>query len=657
MTLPDHICIELYRTMVRCRYFEETVQKLKPKLKGFLHLSIGQEAVAAGLSAALRQHDILVGHHRNHSHAIAKGIPIKNIMAELYGKVTGCCRGFGGSMHIGSMEHGVFPSNAILGANVVISAGLALATKMKKTDQVIACVLGDGAMNTGAVHEGFNLAAVWDLPVVFVCENNLYAISTHIKRTTRIENLADRANAYGMPGMVVDGMDAEAVYNAASKLIQRARDGEGPSLLECKTYRFCGSFAGEIETYRTKEEVEEWRKKDPLKLGQKLVEEGILTQEMLKKIEQEAKEEIQEAIRFAEESPEPNPETITENIFAPEPTIPKHIMVEPPPGDRVLSISEALNEALLQAMERDPSVFVLGEDIGIRGGEFLVTKGFYDKFGPERVRDTPISESAIIGASIGAAIQGFRPVAEIMFNDFLGVAFDQLLNQASKLRYMSGGQVKIPMVVRTAYGAGLFAAAQHEQSLEALFVHIPGIKIAMPTTAYDAKGLLMYAILDDNPVLFFEHKLLYNEKDAVPETEYVIPFGKARIRHPGKDVTVVAIGRMVNEALKAASILEQEGISIEVIDPRTLVPFDTTTVLNSVKKTHRLVIVHEAWKRQGFGAEVAAIVAETAFNELKAPIKRIAGLDCPSPFAPNLAPRVIPNHQTIIQSIKEMLHR
>lgn len=657
MTLPNSIRIELYRTIVRCRYFEETVQELKPKLKGFLHLSIGQEAVAAGVSAALRSNDLLVGNHRGHAHAIAKGMPMNILMAELYGKTTGCCHGFGGSMHIGSMKYGVFPSNAILGANVVISAGLALAAKMKKTDQVVVCVLGDGAMNTGAVHEGFNLAAVWDLPVVFVCENNLYAISTRIDRATRIKNLADRASAYGMPGIVVDGMNPEAVYDAASKLIQQARDGKGPSLLECKTYRFCGSFAGEVDLVRSKEEIEQWRKKDPLKLGKKLVEEGVLTQEMLEQIDQEVKKEIQEAIRFAEESPEPDPQTVTNNIFAPEPIIPDNIMIEPSPGERVLSVSEALNEALRQAMERDPSVFVLGEDIALRGGEFLVTKDLYDIFGPERVRDTPISESAILGAAIGSAIGGLRPVAEIMFNDFIGVAFDQILNQAAKLRYMSGGQVKIPMVVRTAYGSGLFAAAQHEQSLEAFFVHIPGLKIVMPTTAYDAKGLLTYALFENNPVLFFEHKLLYNEKDAVPESEYVIPFGKARIRHPGTDVTVVAIGRMVNEALKAASILDKEGISIEVIDPRTLVPFDTTTILNSVKKTHRLVIVHEAWKRQGFGAEIAATVAETIFNELKAPIKRIAGLDCPTPFAPNLAPLVIPNHETIIQGIKELVHK
>jgi pyruvate dehydrogenase E1 component beta subunit len=321
---------------------------------------------------------------------------------------------------------------------------------------------------------------------------------------------------------------------------------------------------------------------------------------------------------------------------------------------RKISFGEALREALQEEMRRDETVFVLGEDIALHGGDFGVTKGLLDEFGEKRVRDTPISETAIVGLSLGAASVGMRPVAEIMFSDFLGVCMDQILNQVSKMRYMSGGQVKTPVVIRTAFGAGISAGPQHSQSPEAFFVHIPGLQVVMPSTPYDAKGLLKTAIRNDNAVIFFEHKLLYGVKGDVPEQEYLIGFGEADIKRNGTDVTIVATGLMVKEALAAAETLEKDGLTAEVIDPRTLVPLDEKTLINSVKKTGRAVVVHEAWKRSGFGAEIAAMIMEEAMDYLDAPVKRVGGLNVPTPFSPALEKYVVPNENDIVKAVKEI---
>ncbi|MGA7878814.1 MAG: alpha-ketoacid dehydrogenase subunit beta [Desulfoferrobacter sp.] len=315
---------------------------------------------------------------------------------------------------------------------------------------------------------------------------------------------------------------------------------------------------------------------------------------------------------------------------------------------------QALNEGLSQEMERDPDVFILGEDVGQFGGCFGVTQGLFQKFGEERVKDTPITESAIIGAATGAAAAGLRPVCEIMFVDFIGVAMDQLFNQAAKMRYMFGGKAKIPMVLRAPQGAGIGAAAQHSQSLEAWFAHVPGLKVAMPASPYDAKGLIVSAIRDDNPVVFLEHKLLYGVEGEVPDDLYTVEFGKAEIKRQGEDVTIVATSKMVYTALDAAEKLAEGGISAEVIDPRTIVPLDIGTIIDSVKKTHALVIVHEAVKQGGFGAEIAAQVAEQAFDYLDAPIVRIGAPFTPVPFSPPLEQAFIPNEESIIKAVRAM---
>lgn len=321
---------------------------------------------------------------------------------------------------------------------------------------------------------------------------------------------------------------------------------------------------------------------------------------------------------------------------------------------REITYLEAVREAMSQEMRQNDDVFILGEDIGVYGGAFGVTRGMIEEFGPERVRNTPISEAAIAGGAVGAALTGMRPILEIQFSDFITIAMDQMVNQAAKLRYMYGGKGKVPMVLRTPAGSGTGAAAQHSQSLEAWMAHIPGLKVVQPSTAYDAKGLLKAAIDDDNPVIFYEHKLLYKTKGFVPEEQYSIPLGKADVKRLGRDVTIVATAIMVHKALEAAAVLEKEGIDVEVVDPRTLVPLDEETIIESVKKTGRVIVVHEAVKRGGFGGEIASVIAESeAFDYLDAPIKRLGGLPIPIPYNPNLEKAAIPQVEDIIQAVKE----
>ncbi|MBC7332285.1 MAG: alpha-ketoacid dehydrogenase subunit beta [Synergistetes bacterium] len=322
---------------------------------------------------------------------------------------------------------------------------------------------------------------------------------------------------------------------------------------------------------------------------------------------------------------------------------------------REITYAEAIREALREEMKQNDKVFILGEDVGRFGGCFGVTKGLWEEFGDERVRDTPISETAIIGSAVGAAATGMRPVAEIMFCDFMGVAMDEITNQAAKMRYMFGGKVSIPMVVRTPVGGGLCAAAQHSQSLEAWFTHLPGLKVVMPSTPYDAKGLFKASIRDDNPVIFLEHKMLYGVKGPVPEEDYIVPLGVADVKREGKDLTIIATSLMVHKALEAASLLEKEGVSVEVIDPRTLYPLDEETILSSVKKTHKALVVHEAVERNGFGGEIVSIIMEKAFEYLDAPVKRVCGKNVPIPFSPPLERFVIPQVEDIVNAAKTIL--
>jgi len=649
---PAALKREMLRRMMLIRAFEKHLAEAFARGElptEAIHLSIGQEATAVGACFALRPGDTITSTHRGHGHMLAKGADLEGMLAEIYGKATGLCQGKGGSMHVTDARVGALGANGIVGASLVIAAGAALAARQQGTESVCLAFCGDGATNQGMFHEALNFAAVFDLPALFVVENNQYGEFTPLARHTRVTRLADRAAAYGIPGVQVDGNDVWAVYQAVSLAADRARRGQGPTLIECVTYRWCGHMEGETAQYRDTAEVETWKQRDPiLRWRERLLAEGVITDSEAEAIRREVADLVARAAGSAQTAPPPPPETLTDDVFAPDPV---HLYrpSPTPPATREVSYSQALWEALAEEMARDPTVFLLGEDVS-HGGYFAVTAGLAEEF-TGRVLDTPISEYAIVGAAVGAAMSGRRPVAEILFSDFLTACMDPLVNQAAKLRYMSGGQYALPLVVRTPGGAGLGMAAQHSQSLEALLTGIPGLIVIAPATPLDAKGLLKAAIRSNNPVLFFENKLLYLQTGRIPETEYLIPIGVAQVKRRGTDVTLVAIGGMVPTALAAAEALADEGVQVEVIDPRTLVPLDMAAIVRSLQKTGRLVTVEEGALTHGFGAEIAARVASLAPELLRAPVQRVAGLDVPIPYARNLERAALPDEEKIRQAV------
>ncbi len=671
--------LDILRRMWEIRLFEDTVYDLLGQnvIKGASHLYAGQEAVAVGAIAALGENDYITSTHRGHGHCHAHGdrwarTPeekqehLNKMMAELCGRATGYCRGRGGSMHIADVEKGNLGATGIVGGNIPVATGAGLSVKMQGQDQAVLCFFGDGATNTGNFHESLNMAAAWRLPVVYIVENNLYGMSVPFETVSPLPDVAARAQAYNIPGVVVDGMDPLAVYEATSAALARARRGEGPTLIECKTYRWYGHSRSDPRAYRTKEEEQAWRERDPIpNFARRLQELGIATQEELEAIGKRAQEAIAKATEFALASPMPDPAEVEEDVYVLAPPTPQEIEAERRRAQRVRSDTEmpqkyyweAIRDALAEEMEHDERVFVMGEDVGLYGGAYGATRGLYERFGPERVKDTPISEALIGGAAVGAAMTGLRPVAEIMYVDFTPLAMDQIANQGAKNRYMFGGKTRVPMVIRTEGGAGRSIAAHHSQSLEALWVHFPGIYVVMPATPYDAKGLLKAAIRDDNPIMFIEHKMLYGTQGPVPEGDYTIPLGLADIKREGTDVSIITYSRMVLRALEAAEKLAEEGISVEVVDLRSLKPLDMETVAQSVRKTGRVEGVTEAYKTGSFISELFTRINEVAFDWLDAPMVRVAAADVPVPMAETLEAAAIPGVEDIIAGVRDVLRR
>ena len=676
-SLTKEELMEYLRQMMEIRAIENNIANLLSKavLKGASHLYAGQEAVAVGAVSALRDDDLITSTHRGHGHAHAHGDKFartpeakqdhyNKMMAEVLGKKGGYCHGKGGSMHIADVDHGNLGATGIVGGNIPVAVGAALAQKIKGTDRVVLCFFGDGATNTGNFHEALNMASLWDLPVVFVCENNLYAMSVPWLKASKLTSISNRACAYGIPGVTVDGMDVLEVRGAVIEAAERARKGEGPTLIECLTYRYYGHSHSDPRAYRTREEEAEWRGRDPIKrLGNDLKVVNLSNDSEIDQLEEATQNKLDNAMKFSEASPEPLPEDTETDVFAPLKHTQADIFAEKElrekvrndPNMRQISYAQAIQEGLREEMINNPNVFVMGEDTGLYGGAYGATRGLWEEFGDWRVIDTPISEATIGGMAVGAAMAGMRPVSEIMYVDFTPLAMDQIANQGAKNRYMFGGKTTVPMVVRTEGGAGRAIAAHHSQSLESLWTHFPGIYVVMPSTPYDVKGLLKAAIQDDNPVMFIEHKMLYKEKGPVPEGDYIIPLGVADIKRPGKDITLVTYSRMVYRALEAAALLEKEGIDVEVIDLRSLKPLDMETILTSVKKTGRLVGLTESYENTAFINEVLVQVNDLAFDYLDAPMIRIASRNVPVPRAETLEDEAIPNIKRIVEACRKVV--
>ncbi len=644
--------MEMHHRMLLIRGFEQRVADLyrDGEVPGFVHLSIGQEGTAVGACWPLRPSDVITSTHRGHGHCLAKGLDPTGMFAELMGKDQGTNRGRGGSMHIADPKLGIFGANGIVAAGLPIAVGAATAAQLRSDGSVAVGFFGDGAPAQGAFHEALNLAAVWQLPVIFFCENNGYA-EFSAASTQHGASLERRAAGYGIPYTAVDGNDVAATAAAMEDVVVAARAGRGPAVVEAATYRWHGHYEGDPQRYRTPDEVRDWEARDPLLVhGSQLREMGVGDEE-IKALEASIAEELDGAVQVARQFGSPDAASLTDFVVRARPAREE----SPPPAENapLFRTMDAIRSALEAELAADDSVFIAGIDVGAGGNVFGLTRGLADQFGG-RVRDTPISETAIVGLGVGAAMAGMRPVVELMYLDFLGVCFDQLLNQAAKLPFMTGGSAEMALTVRTQFGAGRSSGSQHSQSLEALLAHIPGLSVVMPSTPADTYGLLRAAIQDPNPVVFIENRLLYGMKGPQPSPDHVVPIGKSTVVRPGSHVTVVSVSRMVHEAIAAADHLEGEGISVEVIDLRTVAPLDIEPILESVHKTSRLLIAHEAVVPFGIGAEIAATVAREGFWDLDAPIERIGAGTTPPPYAPNLEKAWLPDRDDIADAIRRL---
>lgn len=659
--LDKQALISLFRMMHIIRQSEERLAKSHQRglIYGACHTYVGQEAVAAGVFAHLHNDDVVFSTHRGHGHALAKGLHPQELIAELYGRELGCSAGRGGSMHLFNPEIGLMGTSGIVGPCILQACGGGYSFKLQRKNHVAVACFGDGAVNNGAFHEGLNMASIWKLPVVFVCENNQFATEVPFSYASGIPDVGRRAENYGIDGYELDGNDVLEIHRVAGEAIDRARNGEGPSLIECKTYRTRAHSEGMGDfTYRTKEEVDSWKTQCPIiRMRQHLLDEGLATEDELDAVDQEVRDLVEQSHQAAEASPFPPGETAVDHVYARVDVRPKesdnHQL--PAPTSRETTYVGATLEALDYAMAEDPDIFVMGEGVGIRGGNFTTTNGLFEKYGGDRLCDTPICERGFMGLGCGAAMTGTRPIIDFMIVDFILDGFGELVNQIAKMQYMSNGRLKMPVLLRGCVGIGHSAATHHSGIYHAPFSHIPGLRVVLPATPYDAKGLFAHALRVDDPVLFLEHRELMAIKGPVPEEHYEIPFGQAKVVREGTDVTVVAISMMVHHALKAADELAQEGISIEIIDPRTTSPLDLAAILQSVSKTGRVLVVDESFGPCGLASEVAAQIGDAGFDDLDAPVKRLFGVFTPTPYSPSLEAAIVPHVSDVVGAIRELL--
>jgi 2-oxoisovalerate dehydrogenase E1 component len=661
--------ISLYRSMVLIRRCEEQLARSHQRglIHGACHTYVGQEAVAAGVCAHLTKEDVVFSTHRGHGHALAKGLEPRRLFAELFGRATGCSQGRGGSMHLFAPDVGMMGTSGIVGPCILQAAGAGYSFMLLKSDRVAVAFFGDGAVNNGAFHEGLNMAAIWKLPVLFVCENNQYATEVPFAYAAGNPDVASRGASYGMPGVDVDGNDVLAVYQAAGEAVARARSGGGPTLLECRTYRTRAHAEGMGDyTYRTREEVEGWKTRCPIAcLRGSIVEAQAAPVAELEAVEAEIESVVNDAQQFADSSPWPETETAVRFVFdesaaadsrrTPTASTPKHGPVSSPDTARQITYMQATFEALAEEMASNPAIFVMGEGVGKRGGNFKTTTGLYDLYGPARLRDTPICERGFVGLGCGAAMTGTRPVVDFMFADFILDSLGEIINQIAKICYMSNGRLTVPFLLRGCIGIGHSAATHHSGNYYPMYAHFPGLRVVVPSTPYDAKGLMKKALRCNDPVIYLEHRELLNMKGPVPTGDYEIDFGRAAVVRAGSDIPVVSRALMVHQTQKACERLAGEGISVELIDPRTVAPLDLDTIRQSVAKTGRLLIVDEAFTPFGLGAEIAAALADVGFDDLDAPIRRLNGAFAPTPYSPPLEAAVVPNPESIAQAVRDLM--
>jgi len=685
--------------------------------RGPTHVSIGQEATAVGCCAAMNYDDFITSTHRGHGDSLAKGcvairgmsevelkarIPetkaskkkelmeealeghVYRAIAELFGKEDGYCKGRGGGMHIADFKAGHLGANAIVGGGVPIATGSAMSSRYFKTGKVTCCFAGDGAYANGVVLEALNWAAMgqftdptythnpYGLPIVYAVINNHYGFTGRIDgEVAGVSCVARRAAGFSDTNMhaeVVNGMDIMACMSAMRRAVEICRKGEGPVLLEFDTYRNYGHSLGDPRNeYRTKDEEAEWKSVDPIAQFEKqLLDCGCITAKKLADLKAKVADRNARMAAKAAWSKDPDPADVIKYMYTdtrvdtvPEAFATPKVVGEIPAIKRTedgqLTYKDAIKEALIEEMLRDSRVVQWGEDIAEYGGAFKVTKGLTSAFGRDRVFNSPISEACICGTAVGASMTGLRPVVELMYMDFGLMASDQISNQAAKWHYMSGASIEVPLVYRASVGGGKGYGGQHSQTLESMFAHIPGLYVVYPATPADAKGMLKSAIRDNNPIMFVESQIMYNMKGVVPEGEHLVPLGKADIKREGTQVSIVTWGPMLFDALRAADMLAKDGVSVEVVDIRSLVPLDMETILASVRKTGRCVVTSHCVGIGSFTGEIASRIMAEAFDSLDAPVLRVGAKDGIAPQAYSLEDAFLPHDRDIVAAVKQLL--
>lgn len=650
-TFTPSECQDIYKQLILPRLIEEKMLVLLRQGKISKWFSgWGQEAVSVGCAYAMDDQEYILPMHRNLGVFTTRKIPLERLFAQFQGKANGFTNGRDRSFHFGSQDHKLVGMISHLGPQLGIADGIALSAKIKQTKQTTLVFSGDGGASEGDFHEALNVAAVWDLPVIFAIENNCWGLSTPSSEQFRCKQFIDKGIGYGMEAIQVDGNNILEVIDAVRKIKAQITQNPRPFILELMTFRMRGHEEASGTKYYPEGLQAHWEPKDPVSTFESyLLAEKILDQNTIDQIKQDYKQEIQAAFNAANNAPKIQVDLQKElqDVYAPHEFTP----VQPTDQGEELRFIDAIQDGLKLAMHRHSDLVLMGQDIAEYGGAFKVTEGFVAEFGKDRVRNTPLCESAIIGAGLGLSIAGMKAMVEMQFADFVSVGFNQIVNNLAKIHWRWGQNADV--VVRMPTGAGTAAGPFHSQSNEAWFVHTPGLKVVYPSNPYDAKGLLLAAFEDPNPVLFFEHKYLYRSlKGLVPASYYNVPIGKAATVQEGEDLTIITYGLGVYWALEAAASRPEH--SFEILDLRTLLPLDTAAIVNAVGKTGRALVLHEDTLTAGIGGEITALINEHCFSQLDAPVLRVASLDTPVPFAADLEKQFLAQHR-LLEKIDQLL--